>query len=103
MYYEGGDEVYEMAIAHERSMMKAKNRSLPRNRLEQWMICREPQTGIYANEPNPKKLYDDINEAKYDAEMLSRQQKIPFYLLKVIAYVQPTPPVVPDIEWVEDE
>jgi hypothetical protein len=113
----GNDEdstgIHDLAINHHKQIIiqqerqmatgKKQNHSLPSERLNQWMICREPQTGVYANEPNPKKLYARKELAVHDAEMLSRQQKTTFYLLKVVAFVTPLPPVVPELEWTNQD
>jgi len=65
-----------------------------------WMICREDSTpGTYGKtSPNPKKLYETEESARYDAAQLCLSERKRFYLLKVVAVVQTS---APPVEWIE--
>lgn len=66
---------------------------------ELWMICNATSSTIYNTKPNPKKLYSSEQEARQDAETLVQKEQHTFYLLKVVALVQPA---APPVEWLEE-
>jgi len=58
------------------------------DRLEQWMVCQEPEYGNSSYNPNPKHLYTSESVARAAAENLARDNEKSYFLLKVVDIVE---------------
>jgi hypothetical protein len=97
----GYDEAYVPQPFSQRLRMKTSSTEPKLSsmdvRLEQWMICKEPDRDGYGNnswDPNPKHLYRSEDDARRDAEKFCRRDEKPYLLLQVVDVVEPqTPPI----------